>query len=187
MTYIATLTNISLLCKEFSPNQPFTFTFLGFDGSVQYSAVIPPLTTCDSLSAGCPILFSTHGATVDASSPTWTGAYQPQTQAWVLLPTNRGAFGFDWQGPGRVDGLVALASFVANLPGVPPALRSVYAANPRSIFFAGHSMGGHGCLVFSTAYADRSVSFRVRFTFISLLLMGTSSQGHWRGLCCWLD
>ena len=67
----------------------------------QMASVIPPLTPCSSRPNGCPVLFSTHGAGVDAGSPTWTGAYQPQTQAWVLLPSNRGAYGFDWQGPGR--------------------------------------------------------------------------------------
>lgn len=94
---VSTLFNTTLNCKPFGSSSPYRFTFLGYDGTIQYAAVIPPAKPCSGRVLGCPLLFSTHGASVDAASPTWTGAYQAQDNAWILLPTNRGAFGFDWQ------------------------------------------------------------------------------------------
>ena len=64
----------------------YRFTFADFDGSLQYASAIPPARECTSDGAadgegpgeGCPLLLSTHGASVDAASPFWTNVYQQQ-------------------------------------------------------------------------------------------------------------
>jgi hypothetical protein len=129
----------------------YTFTFLDVDDSVQYAAAIPPRLPCGT--DACPILFSTHGAGVDASSPSWTNTYRAQARAWSIFPTNRGAYGFDWQGAGRQNALATLSEFAKHLPGVPPDSLADFGADPDRILFSGHSMGGHGCMILSTHYA----------------------------------
>jgi len=155
---------VSLDCKSF-PSSPYRFTFLDGSGAVQYAEAIPPAAPCASapITAGaratrevarCPLLFSTHGAGVDGSSVSWVNAYHAQSVAWILLPSGTRAFGYDWQGPARMNGLAAAAAFAADLPGVPDSARAAYAVDTDRVLFSGHSMGGHGCLVFSTHYTD---------------------------------
>eukprot|EP01105_Mastigella_eilhardi_P000196 TRINITY_DN1023_c0_g1_i1.p1 TRINITY_DN1023_c0_g1~~TRINITY_DN1023_c0_g1_i1.p1 ORF type:complete len:584 (-),score=99.03 TRINITY_DN1023_c0_g1_i1:64-1815(-) len=55
----------------------------------------------------------------------------------------------DWQGPGYVNALSSISSFVENMPGVPQHLRVSLKPNKEFVLFAGHSMGGHGCWVLS--------------------------------------
>eukprot|EP01025_Chloroclados_australasicus_P065854 TRINITY_DN8987_c0_g1_i1.p1 TRINITY_DN8987_c0_g1~~TRINITY_DN8987_c0_g1_i1.p1 ORF type:complete len:960 (-),score=116.29 TRINITY_DN8987_c0_g1_i1:326-2842(-) len=105
----------------------------------------------------CAIMFATHGAGVDGSNPIWFGSYIEQEAAWILYPTNRGMFGYDWQELGHLNGLRALEVFSTQLPGVPKELQAYYGADAYKILFTGHSMGGHGCLVYSTHESDRSI------------------------------
>ncbi len=73
-----------------------------------------------------------------------------------------------------MNGWSALASFVALLPGVPVDVSSDYAADPSRVLFAGHSMGGHGCLVFSTAYTDRATGIACAAGWITMYQVGLS-------------
>ena len=132
--------------------QPFKFSFIDFDGSVQKAAAYPPVEECGA--RGCPILFTTHGAGVEADSDAWTGSYQRQRHAWILFPTNRRNYGYDWEGPGYTNGMFALGHLVAEIPGVPKDLKSRYQPDSTRRLYAGHSMGGHGCLVFSITQPD---------------------------------
>ena len=101
------------------------------DGSVQYYAVVP--STADR-AKGDPmpgILFSVHGASVEATGQ--AACYAPKREAHVVCPTNRRPYGFDWEDWGRTDFAEAFAHARANLVNDP--LRS---------WLTGHSMGGHG-------------------------------------------
>jgi pimeloyl-ACP methyl ester carboxylesterase len=142
--------------------QPYKYTFLDIDHSTQYAVVIPPRHPCNvqpnSTVTRCSILLSLHGAGVDANSDAWKASYIPQNYSWVLLPTNRGIFGFDWQGPGRVNVWKGVEWFVSALPGVPPSLKKSYNADAWRIIYTGHSMGGHGCWVVATHYPDRALA-----------------------------
>lgn len=153
-THATTTRKLVFACKSFG-KEPYTYTFIDADGSIQYGAVIPPSKSCPP--QGCAISFSTHGAGVDAASPTWTKAYDQEEKAWIILATNRGKYGFDWQGVGRRNGLHTLHSFVKDLPGVPQDRQKSFQADSSRILFSGHSMGGHGCLVFSTSFADQAI------------------------------
>jgi poly(3-hydroxybutyrate) depolymerase len=101
------------------------------DGSVQYYAVQP--STADR-AKGDPmpgILFSVHGAGVDATGQ--AGSYAPKKEAHVVAPTNRRPFGFDWEDWGRLDFAEAVAHARAHLVN-----------DPQRSWLSGHSMGGHG-------------------------------------------
>ncbi len=59
--------------------------------SAQLASTIPPLSPCNATSppSPCGIIYTTHGAGVDAGSPTWTGAYRSQVglhAAFGVLP-----------------------------------------------------------------------------------------------------
>ncbi|EFA78494.1 transmembrane protein [Heterostelium album PN500] len=145
---------VNFSCKAFG--EPYLFTFLDCDNSVQYAAATPPLYECAT--GKCPVLLTLHGAGVEAASTAWTGAYQRQNYSWTLFPTNRRNYGFDWQNMGLVNAFEALNALATNLPGVPSSLQSKFGADPYRILYAGHSMGGHGCWTISTHYPDRALS-----------------------------
>jgi dienelactone hydrolase len=60
-------------------------------------------------------------------------AYKSKPWAYIVAPTNRRRFGFDWQDWGRLDALEVLEIAKAELP-----------VDPNRIYLTGHSMGGHG-------------------------------------------
>jgi hypothetical protein len=143
--------SVSLSCRFWG--LPYAFTFLDIDRSVQYAATRPPAFRC----LKCPVLFTFHGAGVYARKDAWVYAYQQQNTSWLLFPTNRRQFGFDWEGPGKTNAWYAFNALLS-LPGVPQALKSSYGINPQRIQYAGHSMGGHGCWYISTHAPDRALS-----------------------------
>ena len=87
------------------------------------SAVLPIHIDLDILSSrlqtvcGCPMLFAAHGAGVESNplrNLAWAGSFRQQPAAWTLLPTNRDAFGYDWQMIGYQNGLAALKALAIN-------------------------------------------------------------------------
>ncbi|MBM4014276.1 MAG: hypothetical protein FJ293_04845 [Planctomycetes bacterium] len=98
----------------------------GVDGSAQAFAVLPP--TDGEASA---LLLTLHGAGVDCVGH--AGSYSAKDDFWIVAPTNRRRFGFDWQDWGRRDALDVLDHF-----------SSTREVDPARRFLAGHSMGGHG-------------------------------------------
>ncbi|KAI9138058.1 hypothetical protein BKA69DRAFT_1127679 [Paraphysoderma sedebokerense] len=156
-----------LRCRKWG--EGFKFTFLDFDGSVHTAGVRPPVNSCPE--SGCPVLFSTHGASVTAQDDVWIYSYQAKNSSWILLPTNRRPFGYDWQTVGLVNGLSSLKALARDLPGAPRNEKSKWKVDPTSLLFAGHSMGGHGCWVFSTHFPDLALG--------SLPAMAWTKQEHY--------
>ncbi|KAJ1564861.1 hypothetical protein HK096_005835, partial [Nowakowskiella sp. JEL0078] len=161
--YQSNPTKLSLRCRDFD-NQSYRYTFLDSDSSVQKAAVMAPQFknnygfTSTPFSKGFPIIYTMHGASVEADSDAWTtSSYQFQKYAWILFPSNRGPYGYNWEGPGRVNGLNALKYLCEKLPGV-PKLRTDLRADCSRLLVTGHSMGGHGALVFATRYPDITVA-----------------------------
>jgi len=106
-------------------------TFISnIDGSVQSYALVPP-TPSDVDKSKIGLVLSLHGAGVECMDQ--AKAYAPKPDFWIVCPTNRGRFGFDWQDWGRLDAYEALAD----------ALK-VTGVDPRRVYLTGHSMGGHG-------------------------------------------
>jgi pimeloyl-ACP methyl ester carboxylesterase len=112
------------------------------DGSVQYYGVVPPVA--DSLKPDeAPSLYlSLHGAGVEGEGQ--SGSYAPKPNGYVVAPTNRRVFGFDWEDWGRWDALEVLDQ----------ASRR-FQTNPRKTFITGHSMGGHGTWHIGSLFPDR--------------------------------
>jgi hypothetical protein len=160
---------IELACRAFD-DEPYVFTFVDKDGSVQYAVLRSPAMPCPQ-DAGCPVLFATHGAGVESNplrNPAWAGAFRQQPAAWTLLPTNRDAFGYDWQMIGYQNGLAALEALATQLPGVPAARRPRTLVDADRLLYAGHSMGGHGCLEYVTHHGDRALGAAPAAGWISM-------------------
>jgi len=111
-----------------APGEARRHTFLSaIDGSAQEYALLPP--TGAPAEAG--IVLSLHGAGVDCLSQ--ARAYSAKPGLFVVCPTNRRPFGFDWQDWGRRDAYEALGH-----------AREETGARRDRTFLTGHSMGGHG-------------------------------------------
>ncbi|MBI3205146.1 MAG: prolyl oligopeptidase family serine peptidase [Myxococcales bacterium] len=110
------------------------------DGSTQYYAVLPP----KGLPAGDKpgLILSLHGAGVEAKGQ--AEAYGPTSWAYLVAPTNRRRFGFDWEEWGRLDAMEALEHAQATLP-----------IDPLRTHLTGHSMGGHGSWHVGVHFSDR--------------------------------
>jgi predicted esterase len=132
---------ISLSCGDFTrsetcwmkikkPGEPFCRTFIsGIDGSCQYYAVRAPLNFRPDTSYA--LLLTLHGAGVEARGQ--AAAYTSKDWAFVVAPTNRRRYGFDWQDWGRLDALEVLAEAKKN-----------FRIDENRVYLVGHSMGGHG-------------------------------------------
>lgn len=105
-------------------------TFLSADdGSVQYYGVLPP--TDPEGAESFALVLSLHGAGVEAIGQ--ARAYSQRDWAYVVAPTNRRPFGFDWEEWGHANAILALDDAMARLP-----------IDPTRVYLTGHSMGGHG-------------------------------------------
>ncbi|MCK4334730.1 prolyl oligopeptidase family serine peptidase [candidate division WOR-3 bacterium] len=119
---------LTLRCRE--PDQSRKETFISaIDNSVQYYGIMPPRNYDPARKY--PLIFSLHGAGVEAIG--LVGAYTQKDWAFVVSPTNRRPFGFDWQDWGRLDALEVLEQ-----------VKERYPIDENRIHLTGHSMGGHG-------------------------------------------
>jgi dienelactone hydrolase len=100
------------------------------DGTVQKYALLPPLPW-EAEPERARLLLTLHGAGVDCEAQ--AASYSQKPDFWIVAPTNRRPFGFDWQDWGRPDAYEALehALLVTQVPR-------------ERVHLSGHSMGGHG-------------------------------------------
>jgi dienelactone hydrolase len=123
-----------------SQDQSYKTTFLSnIDGSVQYFAVLPPRNY--DASKKYALILSLHGASVEAYRQ--VDAYTKKDWAFVVAPTNRRPFGFDWQDWGRLDFLEVLSE-----------TKKRFLIDENRINLTGHSMGGHGTWHIGLHYPD---------------------------------
>ena len=123
------------------PDQSRRVTYISaVDSSCQYCAVLYPSDYDPSKRYA--LILSLHGAGVEASGQ--TDAYKPKDWAFVVSPTNRRPFGFDWQDWGRLDAIEVLNHALASLP-----------IDRDRVLLTGHSMGGHGTWHVGLTHADR--------------------------------
>ena len=113
------------------PLEAARHTFMSaIDGSVQPYAVLPAPGGEDAKNE-LGLVLTLHGAGVDALGQ--ARSYSPKADFWIVAPTNRRPFGFDWQDWGRLDAYEVLRR-----------AEEEYEPDPDRIYLAGHSMGGHG-------------------------------------------
>jgi poly(3-hydroxybutyrate) depolymerase len=121
--------------------EPYRRTRLSaVDGSVQYYGVNPPKEF--DAAKKYALVLSLHGAGVDAIGQ--AQAYASKDWTYIVAPTNRRGFGFDWEEWGRLDGTEALDHAM-----------SVFNIDPTRVYVTGHSMGGHGTWQFGVHRTGR--------------------------------
>jgi dienelactone hydrolase len=112
------------------PTEPHRRSFVSpVDGSVQYYGVRPPSMFQPDRDYG--LVLSLHGAGVEAINQ--ARAYSARHWTYVIAPTNRRPFGFDWEEWGRLNALASLDHATES-----------YRIDPSLVHLTGHSMGGHG-------------------------------------------
>lgn len=132
-------TTIKIPLKKHSEDRRETF-LSAIDNSVQFYAVKEPVNYNPSQNYG--LIFSLHGAGVYALGQ--VGAYAPRDWAFVVAPTNRREYGFNWHEEGRMDAMEVL-----------DIVKQKYKIDTTRIMLTGHSMGGHGVWHVGTTYADK--------------------------------
>lgn len=129
------------------------------DESIQYYAVVPPAPGTDAGDARHGLVLSLHGASVEATGQ--ASSYAAKDDLWIVCPTNRRPFGFDWESWGRVDGLEVLSDFTQR-----------FTIDPTRIYLTGHSMGGHGSWQFASLFPDRFAAVAPSAGWISFSTYG---------------
>jgi len=99
------------------------------DDSVQYYGVLPPSNFDSSKEYG--LVLTLHGASVEAKGQ--ATAYSKKEDLYIVAPTNRRRFGFDWEEWGKFNGMRSLDHAMEE-----------FNIDPTSVYLTGHSMGGHG-------------------------------------------
>jgi pimeloyl-ACP methyl ester carboxylesterase len=127
--------------RAVAPGEPRRIAFVSrIDQSLQVFSIRWPQPYDRSQKYG--LIMSLHGA--GASDEGQVLSYAPKDWAFVMAPTNRRNFGFDWQDWGRLDALEALEFVLQNFP-----------VDPDRVYLTGHSMGGHGTWHIGLKHADR--------------------------------
>jgi len=99
------------------------------DGSAQYYGVLAPKDVDKTKSYA--LVLSLHGASVQAIGQ--AGAYSARDWNYLIAPTNRRPYGFDWEEWGTLDALEVLEHATGS-----------FKIAPDQVYLTGHSMGGHG-------------------------------------------
>ncbi|KAJ3120897.1 hypothetical protein HK098_004132 [Nowakowskiella sp. JEL0407] len=148
----------------------YKITFLDYDGSVQYAMAKPPKSKCSySKYDRCPIILALHGSGVEADSDFWLEAYNRHDQAWILYPTGRTTWGFDWHGPSYMNIQEALDA-LSELPGVPDGIEDDYLVDKNKLVYTGHSNGGQGAWWLVSHYPDLAVAAMPAAGFMKIQL-----------------
>ena len=120
--------------------QSFKATFISaIDGSCQYYAVLIPKDYDPQKEYA--LILTLHGAGVEASR--LVDCHAQKDWAFVVAPTNRRRFGFDWQDWGRLDALEVL-----------DLVKRTFPIDTNRVYLTGHSMGGHGTWHIALAHPD---------------------------------
>jgi dienelactone hydrolase len=134
-------TEITLAVRDATQHHRRTFVSQ-IDGSVQYYGVAPPVEGSLKTEERPALFLSLHGAGVEGEGQ--SGSYALKPNGYIIAPTNRRVFGFDWEDWGRWDALEVLDQ----------ASRR-FQTNPRRTYITGHSMGGHGTWHIGSLFPDR--------------------------------
>jgi len=133
------------------------------DGSVQPYAVLPPSATALP-EDGFGIVLTLHGAGVDALGQ--VRSYSAKPDLWIVAPTNRRPYGFDWQDWGRLDAYEVLDRMLADVT-----------VREERVYLTGHSMGGHGTWHLAANDPDRFVAIAPSAGWISFDTYGGRPKG----------
>jgi pimeloyl-ACP methyl ester carboxylesterase len=145
-------TKINLPIRQ--SGQTYSRTFRSsVDGSLQYYSVVPALP---GPSPGRPgIILTLHGAGVEGSGQ--AQCYSRKPGLYVVAPTNRRPYGFDWEDWGRLDAIEVLEH-----------AQRAFQTDPQKTYLTGHSMGGHGTWHLGVTFPDRFAAIAPSAGWISM-------------------
>jgi pimeloyl-ACP methyl ester carboxylesterase len=124
------------------PEETRKCTFVSaIDGSVQYYALVPAKKEAGAKTKPA-LVVTLHGAAVEAIGQ--AACYASRPGMYIVAPTNRRPYGFDWEDWGRLDAMEVLDLVQKQLH-----------TDPRRTYLTGHSMGGHGTWHVGVTYPDR--------------------------------
>ena len=115
------------------------------DDSVQEYAVRQPAASTPDTRSPPALLLSLHGASVDELNQ--AASYSSHAGWWIVAPSNRRPYGFDWQDWGRLDAYETLEHAL-----------SWTGADGTRVALSGHSMGGHGSWHLAVNDPDRFIA-----------------------------
>ncbi len=146
------------------PGQTHTRTFRSsIDGSVQYYAVVPALPAPDGRPSG--LVLTLHGAGVEGIGQ--AQCYAPKPGLYVVAPTNRRPYGFDWEDWGRLDAIEVLE-----------LAQKVFETDRERTYLTGHSMGGHGTWHLGVTFPDRFAAIAPSAGWISMWSYAGASRAE---------
>ncbi len=145
------------------PGSSYKTTFISkIDGSLQYYAVTPRLPAAKSDPPPALVL-TLHGASVEAIGQ--VSCYERKSWAYIVAPTNRRPYGFDWEGIGAMDALEVL-----------DLAQAEFKTDPQRTYLTGHSMGGHGTWHMGATWPDRFAAIGPSSGWISFFSYGGSGR-----------
>jgi hypothetical protein len=145
----------------------YIYSYLAPDHTVQLATATPPRwrrtlgTHQAALDALPPVILALHGAGVDLRDMSFSHSIPQQNESWVILPTGRSPWGYDWQLASFLAADAAVSSFQQHLYGLPPstseAEKSRWQFNADKMFVMGHSNGGQGAWYRLGRFPDRAI------------------------------
>ncbi|MEO0137792.1 MAG: prolyl oligopeptidase family serine peptidase [candidate division WOR-3 bacterium] len=130
----------SVWIKIKRPDEPYARTFISqIDHSCQYYSILPPRNFIPESTYA--LIVSCHGADVEARRQILS--YDAKDWAYIVAPTNRRRYGFDWQDWGELDLFEVLAD-----------AKKSFKIDENRVYLTGHSMGGHGVWHIGLAHPD---------------------------------
>ncbi|KAL0084052.1 hypothetical protein F4703DRAFT_1858238 [Phycomyces blakesleeanus] len=183
-------------------NSAFCYTFTDYDGTVQYAmAKKPRILDTDPTK---PILLALHGAGVQANSEFWTESIRTQQNSWIVFPTGRTPWGYDWHGPSMKNAFKALESLSSIKDLITPVNTSIdnsddwvlvstslqgnqthkdkevwVVGDVNRVIYIGHSNGGQGAWYLGSHYPDKAIAVVPAAGYIKI--QDYVSYANWNG------
>lgn len=150
---------------------PYKYTYLDVDQTVQYSIATPPR---NMLAHGHgqdkrPALLYLHGAGVDVRFVHTHRTFLSQNEIWIIQPSGRSPWGYDWQTIGQISARTALIKFASNMYGFPQDAKDKLASiDLRKTMVTGHSNGGQGAYHYASHRPDEVIGAIMGAGYISM-------------------
>ncbi|TKY87280.1 hypothetical protein EX895_003957 [Sporisorium graminicola] len=142
----------------------YMYSYLADDGTVQLAAATPPKRAKRISAAKArlpPLILTLHGAGVDVRDLFFSNSIRRQDENWVILPTGRTPWGYDWQLASLQAADAAVAAFHEHLYGLPSTMseeeKQTWQFDPEKLFVMGHSNGGQGAWYRLSRFPDRTI------------------------------
>ncbi|KIL69564.1 hypothetical protein M378DRAFT_69148 [Amanita muscaria Koide BX008] len=133
--------------------EPIKSTYLYPTHAPTHFIAIPP--KCPHPQRHCPPILALHGAGVDVVHEVfWADALPRQRNSWIVIPTGRTSWGFDWHGPSAQDAWATIEGLARILDRNEQWRIWRYASN-KPVVVLGHSNGGQGAWYLASRYPDR--------------------------------